>query len=158
MAVMNILFLEDEKELAATGIAQLERKGYNVIPARSVAEAHAVLDDADCKIHFMIADHRLPDGQGIRFVIEQKAIYPLCKCAVVSGCLTPANIDELEANQIPYYHKPLLYAKVIDDLRKIYSEQARARAEGHYEQLPLEKDEESTPAEQTKSRSFWPFK
>lgn len=147
---MNILFIEDEKELAVTGVAQLELKGYTVYPAYDLAEARAVIDDLEHPVHFLITDHRLPDGLGIQFVMEMKESFPKCKCAVVSGCLTSQDIENLEARQIPYYKKPLLYGQVIDDLRRLHAAQAP-----EYVEPEPEPEEAST---KKKGFRFWPFK
>lgn len=152
---MNILFIEDEKELAATGVAQLELKGYTVFPAYDLAEAKVVLEDPERQIHYVIADHRLPDGMGIEFVSKLKETSPRCKCAVVSGCLSEQDIQKLVERKIPYYHKPLLYGKVIDELRRTHA----ALAPEHMEPEPKE-EATKTPTKEQKSgmRTFWPFK
>ncbi|MDQ8193081.1 hypothetical protein QEH59_01495 [Coraliomargarita sp. SDUM461004] len=121
---MNILFIEDEKELAVTGVAQLERKGYTVFAACGIAEATAILDDPERPVHFVITDHRLADGFGIQFVIDISTSFPRSKCAVVSGCLTEQDVQKLKKHKIPYYHKPLLYVKVIEDLRRLNASNA----------------------------------
>lgn len=115
---MHILFIEDELDLQASGVAQLEAKGHTVYPTKDLAESRAILADPNIKVDLIISDHRLPDGQGIQFVLEIRKQFPRCRCAIVSGCLTPADIDILKENKVKYYHKPLLYAKVIDDMRK----------------------------------------
>ncbi|MGZ0654042.1 hypothetical protein ACWPKO_01070 [Coraliomargarita sp. W4R53] len=151
---MNILFIEDEKELAVTGVAQLELRGYTVFPAYDIAEAQAILDDPECSVHFVITDHRLPDGLGIQFVIDMRESFPRSKCAVVSGCLTSRDIEKLEAHKIPYYHKPLLYGKVIDDLRRMHASNATDYVE------PASEPEVVEAVEETPRKSFkiWPFK
>ncbi len=164
---MNILFIEDERELAATGVAQLELKGYDVFPAYDIAEAQAILDNAEQNIHFVISDHRLPDGMGIQFVIEMRKEHPRCKYAVVSGCLTDRDIDVLEEESIPYYRKPLLYGKVIDDLRRMsVKDGPKHGAPGPVPEQEAVEDivndaapEQSAEAPAKKSGfKFWPFK
>jgi len=116
---MNILFIEDETELSLTGVAQLEARGYKVYPVFDLAGARAVFSDPKKQIHLVIADHRLPDGLGIQFVIEMRAQRPECEYAIVSGCLSSRDVEQLEALDIPYYHKPLLYGKVVEELRRM---------------------------------------
>jgi len=82
---MNILFIEDERELAVTGVAQLELLGYTVFSAHDLAGAQAVLDDAQCAVHYIITDHRLPDGLGIQFVLDLKESFPLFKNCFVNS-------------------------------------------------------------------------
>lgn len=150
---MNILFVEDEKDLAATGIAQLELKGYTVFPAYDIEAAQAILDDPEKTVHFIITDHRLPDGLGIKFLIGMKESFPLCKCAVVSGCLSDRDIEEMEAYEIPYFRKPLLYGKVIDELRRHHASLASERSEPEGDAV----DDSVTPAQEKKGFKIWPF-
>ncbi|WP_309386875.1 hypothetical protein [Cerasicoccus frondis] len=117
---MNILFLEDEVELSAIGVEQLRNLGHAVYPAFDLAEARAIVEENWQSIHLIMADHRLPDGRGIDFMMEVKQLYPRIKLAVVSGCLTPADEETLRLAQIPYFTKPLLYRQVIKKLREHY--------------------------------------
>jgi len=161
---MNILFIEDEKDLAVTGVAQLELRGYTVFPAYDIAEAQAVLDDPERSVHFVITDHRLPDGLGIQFVIDMRESFPRSKCAVVSGCLTSQDIEKLEAHKIPYYHKPLLYGKVIDDLRRMHASNAAAYVDSDSDPKAAADAAEASETVETvkeearKSFKIWPFK
>lgn len=115
---MNILFIEDERALAETGILQLEQQGHRVFPAGTVAEARRLLSDASNKIDCVIADHQLGDGFGIDFIIGAKAVNPNREYAIVSGYLNDKNIQQLEDHSILYFRKPLLYRQVLDQLRK----------------------------------------
>jgi DNA-binding NtrC family response regulator len=152
---MNILFIEDEEELAATGVLQLETKGYTVFPAFNVEEARAILDDPKNKVHYVIADHRLPGMTGIDFLIELTERICPSRFAIVSGCLTDADIERLKKHQIAYYHKPLLYGKVIDELRRLRAAKAPVKNEAlnadstNALSAPLKK--------QPKPLKFWPF-
>jgi len=119
--VMNILFIEDEKDLLETAIVQLERKNHCIFPAATIAEARKILEDKSNAVNLVITDHRLPDGLGIQFAIEIQKTYPATKSAIVSGCLIPDDIAELEAHGLLYFHKPLLYAKVVESIRKHYA-------------------------------------
>lgn len=115
---MNILLIEDEKDLAETGKVQLEMLGHVVFTAFDLAEARALIEDKTRQMHMVIADHRLPDGLGIDFVIELRKELPSAACAIVSGCLSDEDVDRLDANEIVYFRKPLLYRKVVDQVQK----------------------------------------
>lgn len=117
---MNILFLEDEIELNAIGVEQLRHLGHNVYPALDIAEARSIVEENWQSVHLIMADHRLPDGRGIDFLMEIKQLYPRIKLAVVSGCLTPSDEDTLRLAEIPYFTKPLLYRQVMKKLREHY--------------------------------------
>jgi CheY-like chemotaxis protein len=115
---MYILFIEDEEALLATAVEQLESKGYVVYPVLNLAGALEVMLNPAMPVNLVIADYHLADGFGLDFVIKMKAQFPSCLYAIVSGCLTDANVRYLQAQGIPYYHKPLLYRKVVEDLRR----------------------------------------
>ena len=113
---MNILLLEDEIDLSAVAVEQLESHGYNVFPARGVAEARKILKDNPNKIDILIADHEVLDGSGARFAIEMKGSSEKIKVLVVSGRLTIKNVEELESHGIAYFNKPFLYPSAVNQL------------------------------------------
>jgi two-component system response regulator PilR (NtrC family) len=149
---MNILFIEDERDLQASGVMQLELKGHKVYPTSDLAESRALLSDQEMTIDLIISDHRLPDGLGVQFVIEIRELYPDCRCVIVSGCLTPKDIEELKAHQIPYYRKPLLYARVLDEMRKKPSAATPVRMSPE----PEAEAEPEVPEKKKKRFGFWP--
>lgn len=126
---MNILLIEDEEELQASGVAQLELKGHKVYPTNDIEESRALLSDESIHIDLIISDHRLPDGFGIQFIIEIGEQFPNCKSVIVSGCLTPSDIETLKAHKIPYFMKPLLYTKVLEEMREKPSASAPVHVE-----------------------------
>lgn len=117
---MNILFLEDEVELSAIGVEQLRKLGHVVYPALDISEARDVVDEHWQTLHLIIADHRLPDGAGIDYLMEVKQLYPRIKLAVVSGCLSAGDEENLRMAEIPFFTKPLLYRQVMQKLREHY--------------------------------------
>lgn len=125
---MNILFIEDEKELLDIAALQLKVHG-EVFPASSLEEARAILTDESIKIDIVITDHRLTDGLGIQFAVELKQLHPELKCAIVSGCLTERDIEKMKEHDLLFFRKPLLYGKVVDALRKHYALRATVRKE-----------------------------
>jgi len=116
---MNILFVEDERELLKIGVAQLEQHN-TVYPASNLVDARAIMENTAMQVHLVVADHRLADGQGIEFVIELKALFPNCMYTIVSGCLTDSDISKLEDNEISCHHKPLLYGKIAEEFRRAH--------------------------------------
>ncbi|MGB0744876.1 MAG: response regulator, partial [Opitutales bacterium] len=119
---MNILFIEDERELLAAGMEQMEFLGHVVYPAKDLSQARAILEDKSITLHCIIADRNLPDGCGIKFLKEVLDTHPRCKSAIVSAHLTDANIEELKRYNIAYYLKPLLYSTVLSELLSKYGE------------------------------------
>ncbi|MFQ3226159.1 MAG: DNA-binding NtrC family response regulator [Lentimonas sp.] len=115
---MNILFIEDENELRESGVAQLELHGHTVYPVSNLADARAIMGNPAMSVHLVLADHRLSDGQGVHFVIKMKAQFPGFQYVIVSGCLIAEDMEQLKENDIPYFHKPLLYGKVVETFRR----------------------------------------
>lgn len=110
----------------------------------------------------IISDHRLPDVLGIQFIIEIRKQFRACHCAIVSGCLTDQDVQVLEEHQIPYFRKPLLYAKVIDAIRKkpgastpVYVE-PEPEPESQAVQEPESTEPENVTGKEKKLFGFWP--
>lgn len=116
---MNILLLEDEKELADLATTQIEGSGHNVTNAACIADAHELLEQNLYEL--LIADNQVPDGSGARFAIGAKGKRPDMKVVVISGRLAMNDIEELEAHNISYYDKAQPYSEVVDDMVKKFS-------------------------------------
>lgn len=110
---MNILLVEDEPELSKLAAESMGHMGHNVLCVTGVQAALEALKDESNDIGLMISDHRLPDGWGVALCLECRVKYPRLKTAVVSGVLTPENVEMLEEYNIPYWHKPVIYSKVL---------------------------------------------
>ena len=115
---MRILFIEDEWELNEVASEQLRVMGHQVHTMLGVEQSRRYMEEHPDSIDVIIADHRLPDGQGVKFVIEARKANPRLKVAVVSGCLTPDDIALLEQEGIHYFTKPLLYSTVLRALTR----------------------------------------
>ncbi|MGZ0654677.1 response regulator [Coraliomargarita sp. W4R53] len=113
---MNVLLLEDEPELSAVACEQIESRGHKVFPALDIAHARSILEDDSVHIDILVADQKVPDGNGSLFAIETKAMPRGIKVVVVSGMLASADIEQLKAQDVDYYHKPLLYSEIVEDL------------------------------------------
>lgn len=151
---MNILFIEDERELREMGVAQLELHNYIVYPVSNLEAARAIMVNPSMPVHLVVADHRLPDGQGVDFVIEMKEQFPDCMYTIVSGCLTDDNISVLEENGIPYHRKPLLYGKVVEAFRREHL--AKVPVKEPTPEAPIEDEDEAEAAGENSGESEAP--
>ena len=113
---MKILFVEDEKELNEIGTEQMRSKGHEVWQAYTVEEARALLESEGDSIDLIIADHQLPDGEGIQLVMEVRAQKPSIKVTIVSAYLHQMEMEILQNESIPFFHKPVLYSDVLKKL------------------------------------------
>lgn len=150
---MRILFIEDEWELNEVASEQLRVMGHQVHSMLGVAQSQRYMEEHPDSIDVIIADHRLPDGQGVKFVIEARKANPRLKVAVVSGCLTADDIALLEQEGIHYFTKPLLYSTVLRALTRPPNTVVDTLALGN-ERPP------TRPPEPDRKRSWlrWPFR
>lgn len=115
---MKILFIEDEQELNVLGATQIGQLGHEVISAFGVEEARKIMESEDGnEIDAVIADHRLPDGWGVDYLVSLQKERPTLRLAIVSGCLTAKDEEALNDADIPYFRKPLIYSTVIKRMR-----------------------------------------
>ena len=155
---MRILFLEDEWELNEVASEQLRAMGHQVHSMLGVEQARRFMDEHPDSIDVIIADHRLPDGQGVKFVIEARRLNPRLKVAIVSGCLNEDDIALLRQEQIHYFTKPLLYSTVLRALTRPPNTMVKAEPE-----VPAESESVAAVPAQAESGSRkswlrWPFK
>ena len=113
---MKILFVEDEKELNEIGTEQMRSKGHEVWQAYTVEEARALLESEGDSIDLLIADHQLPDGEGIQLVMEVRAQKPSIKVTIVSAYLPQREMEILQHESTRFFHKPVLYPDVLKKL------------------------------------------
>lgn len=149
---MRILFIEDEAALAEVGTLQLRQLGHEVATALTLDDASRKLQEPT-GFDAIIADHRMPDGWGIEFLLNLREAYPGLMMCIVSGCLTPEDVAEMQSRDLPFYRKPLLYSNVIKDLRRRYpptvrgsdSETDEQSAPPPHHGKPIPRDEELPP-------------
>jgi len=83
MAGTRVLVVEDEADLVATYERLLRRHGYRVVSARSREAGLAALKEEPPNL--LIADLRLPDGDGLDVVRAARALLIPTPVIVVSG-------------------------------------------------------------------------
>lgn len=69
----HLLVIDDEPHIGLLLRPHLERLGYRVSLARSLAEARAVLQDRHAPLDAMLLDLHLPDGSGLDLLRELRA-------------------------------------------------------------------------------------
>jgi DNA-binding response OmpR family regulator len=101
----TILVVDDEPDLAATYERLLKRMGYRVIPTGTRRGALDVLHSE--RLVLVVADLRLPDGDGLDVVRTARAAVPPPPVIVVTAAPSPADRRlALEAGAAAYLGKP----------------------------------------------------
>ena len=92
----------------------LEREGYAVTLARSIAEAKPAAERAD----LLLLDVRLPDGSGIDFLRQLREREFMAPAIIVSGHGTIAEaVEATRAGAFDFLEKPLGRDKVLLSLK-----------------------------------------
>jgi DNA-binding response OmpR family regulator len=116
----RVLIVEDEPQVAASLRELLEREGYAVTLAGSVAEAKRALDAGSLDV--MLLDWRLPDGEGIDLLKELRKTSDLPVLMVTARVDVIDKVLGLEIGADDYVTKPVepreLLARIKARLRK----------------------------------------
>jgi DNA-binding response OmpR family regulator len=104
--MMSILIVEDEPQVAAALRDLLEREGYGVRVAATIAEARAALSSKDA-IDGVLLDWRLPDGEGIDLLKELRKTSELPVLMVTARVEVIDRVLGLEIGADDYITKPV---------------------------------------------------
>src|ERR1700683_3253089 len=121
----RILILDDEPNIGGSLRLILEREGYSVTLARTIAEAKPAAERAD----LLLLDVRLPDGSGIEFLRTLREREYFAPAVMISGHGTIAEaVAATRAGAFDFLEKPLGRDKVLLSLKNAL-EQANLRRE-----------------------------
>jgi DNA-binding response OmpR family regulator len=80
---VNILLVDDHQETRNTLVSLLSRCGHTAITAETVTEALDLLDRG--RVHVLLADLGLPDGDGLDVVVKAKRLNPDIKAIALTA-------------------------------------------------------------------------
>jgi two-component system nitrogen regulation response regulator NtrX len=125
MPSKRILVLDDEPNIGSSLRLILEREGYAVTLARTIADAKNAADRHDA----LLLDVRLPDGSGIDFLRQLREREFAAPAIMISGHGTIAEaVEATRAGAFDFLEKPLSRDKVLLSLKNAL-EQASLRRE-----------------------------
>ena len=125
ISAKRILILDDEPNIGSSLRLILEREGYAVTIARTLAEARAAADRADA----LLLDVRLPDGSGIDLLRQLRERDHAAPAIMISGHATIADaVEATRAGAFDFLEKPLSRDKVLLSVKNAL-EQASLRRE-----------------------------
>jgi two-component system nitrogen regulation response regulator NtrX len=121
----RVLILDDEPNIGSSLRLILEREGYAVTVARTIAEAKAAAERADA----LLLDVRLPDGSGIDLLRQLRERDHPAPVIMISGHATIADaVEATRAGAFDFLEKPLSRDKVLLSIKNAL-EQASLRRE-----------------------------
>src|SRR5579871_1893926 len=125
ISAKRILILDDEPNIGSSLRLILEREGYSVTIARTLADAKAAADRADA----LLVDVRLPDGSGIDLLRQLRERDHPAPAIMISGHATIRDaVDATRTGAFDFLEKPLSRDKVLLSLKNAL-EQATLRQE-----------------------------
>jgi CheY-like chemotaxis protein len=81
--MVNVLLVEDHEETRITLVSLLSRCGHTIVTAETVAEALELLDER--RVHVLLCDLSLPDGDGLGVVARAKKLNPDIKAIALTA-------------------------------------------------------------------------
>lgn len=83
MSKANILIIDDENDIRNLLSRIIKLEGYQVFQAENAKRGYRILKQE--KIHTVICDVKLPDGNGVEMVPKLKEIQPLCEVILLTA-------------------------------------------------------------------------
>jgi len=102
----RLLILDDDHEFNTLLKGIFQQAGYDVLTERDSRRALSMLNDSP--VDLVITDYRLPNMDGMQFIIQMKHSHPQVPVIMVSGFLTKQTIQALIKEGVAgIYLKPL---------------------------------------------------
>ncbi len=112
---MTILIVDDDAPFVRVLGRSLDRQGYEVITAVTVASAKAVIDDAS--LDFAVVDLHLDGDSGFEVLEYLAAHSPLTRAVLLSGYATPASaVRAMKLGAVDCLAKPVDVEAVVQAL------------------------------------------
>ncbi|EHR73494.1 response regulator with CheY-like receiver domain and winged-helix DNA-binding domain [Burkholderiales bacterium JOSHI_001] len=114
---LQVLLVEDDRDLRATLRQALEVEGYEVLAAASLADAQALLAHAARAVDLVLLDLGLPDGDGAQLLagLRREQATPVLVLSARSG--DAQKIGLLDAGADDYLVKPFAIGELLARMR-----------------------------------------
>ena len=125
-----VLVIDDEPAVLEIFLGALSRY-FDVVTAASAREAEFILHKQSFKV--VIADHLMPGGNGMNFLVRAREEYPYMQRILVTGYMKPEMLMRSvnEAALFRYLLKPVAIAelvKIVLDAAKAHDASVKASA------------------------------
>ena len=119
----QLLLVDDDEPFRQRLLTTLERSGFAVTGAGSVAEARALAPIL--ALSHAVLDLRLSDGNGIELVDDLRALHPAIKIIILTGYGNlPTAVASIKSGAIDYLTKPADPADIVLALNALPGERA----------------------------------
>ena len=118
---MNILIVDDEKEILKMLKRHLELEGYDVTTTPDPVEAVEMMKEN--LFNMVVSDIRMPVLSGVELLRELRAVNPLVNIIIITGYSNMSYVvDCLASGAVDYFTKPIrdmdLFLQVIRQTQK----------------------------------------
>jgi CheY-like chemotaxis protein len=118
----TVLLVDDEDDVRGSTVRILERAGFEVLEARSAADALDVWHGHDAPIDLLLSDVVMPGASGVELAAEIEALSPGTAIILISG-FTPSALAHHrlvsgDDGALQLLHKPLTPAELVAAVRK----------------------------------------
>jgi two-component system cell cycle sensor histidine kinase/response regulator CckA len=113
----TILLVEDEQLLRSVIREALEENGYQVVEARSPAEALAALRQSGQHVDLLLSDVVLPGINGFELAEEVRRVRPEIRIVFMSGYTDKAIKGDRPLLDAPFLEKPISTSQLLSALR-----------------------------------------
>jgi signal transduction histidine kinase len=116
----TILLVEDEPQVRAVARGILQKYGYEVLEARSVAEATKLCNEHAGEIHLLLSDVVTSDLTGPELAERLVPLRPQMKLLCMSGYTDEvATHRQVQASQVAYFQKPITPETLAKKVREV---------------------------------------
>lgn len=124
-----VLLLEDDESIATMLVAVLRRLGLRVIWTQQGAEGIAAFQRHEREVALVLADCRLPDGDGRGVCQQLREIAPTLPVLVTSGNFMSHDSGALLPHQlVEYLPKPYAPSEIMARVRHLLAQAGQAEA------------------------------
>ena len=116
---LRVLLVEDDRELRATLSESLRVEGYEVLGAASLADARALIANADANggVHIVLLDLGLPDGEGETLLASLRKGHGVPVIVISARETEDPKIRLLDAGADDYLVKPFPLGELLARMR-----------------------------------------
>ncbi len=116
----SILIVDDEPVVLNALKLTLEREKYSVVACSSPVKALAILEERDFAL--IISDQRMPEMQGLDFLIESRRLRPNASRVLITAVLSlPTIVDAINRGEIfRFVAKPWLREELLATVRNAF--------------------------------------
>lgn len=124
MGKMKMMLVDDEERYLQTTAKLIEKKGYEVLTARSGEEALEKLKTHT--VHVVILDMKMPGMDGNETLKAAKSLYPLIEIILLTGHATvDSAIDGLKNGAFDYLMKPADLDQILEKALDAFEKRQR---------------------------------